>query len=314
LPDFGHELEPFERAGLRTVVAPGTSSWSVLFPDLPSAYTNIGNFVRDGHARGAIGAIVTTWDDDGDSLFDPCWPALVFGAACAWRGGEPDLAGFEAAYDWVFHRHDGREVTAALRDLGGVYAILRPHGRGLANDNFWLDPFTREGARLRDQIRAVVAEVRLAAERALESLLRLRGRLRVRGEALAAVELAARRIDLLGLKLQLADEISEAYAAALAADEPAAIASALKEISDIDGRLQDLRDGYAELRALHEAAWARENRPGYLGSILARYDVMTASFQSRIQAVARARWQLRFDGTLPSAAEVGIWLEPDPAG
>ena len=35
----------------------------------------------------------------------------------------------------------------------------------------------------------------------------------------------------------------------------------------------------------------RENRPAYLPSILARYDVMTAAFQARVQGIARARWQ-----------------------
>jgi hexosaminidase len=59
-----------------------------MWPDLESSFVNIRNFVRDGQKHQAIGALNTTWNDDGESLLDMTWPALIFGAAAelaAWR-------------------------------------------------------------------------------------------------------------------------------------------------------------------------------------------------------------------------------------
>jgi hexosaminidase len=307
LASFGHELEPFQRAGLRTFVAPGTSSWSQLFPNLPAAYVNIRNFLRDGEERGALGAIVATWDDDGDSLFDLTWPALVVGAACAWQGGAPPIEEIEDRYDWAFYRSDGHRFRDLLRQLASAHALLSAVKRGPSNDALWLDPFSREGARFRADALAPLGEVRLAAGRALEAL---RGsRPRSNAATIGALALAARRLDALGLKFQLAEETVRAYAEAharAAAGDGAGVSAALREVSDIDGRLQDLRETFVELRAAHESLWSRENRPHYLGSVLVRYDRMALDIQGRINQVREARWRFRHEGTLPAPAELGF--------
>ncbi len=309
LPSFGDELEPFQKAGLRTFVAPGTSSWNRLFPDLPAAYVNIRNFVRDGQERGALGVIVTTWDDDGDSLFDLTWPALAVGAACAWQGGAPDIPDLEDRFDWAFYRNDDHTFRDAVRQLASAHAILAAVNRRASNDALWLDPFSHEGARYRAEVLPALPEMRLAAGRALEALRRRRHRAHSNPATLAALELAARRLDALGLKFQLADEVvrsyGEAHARAAAGDAPG-VTAALREVSDIDGRLQDLRDMFVELRAAHQRVWSRENRPHYLGSVLVRYDRMALDIQGRINAVREARFRFRREGSLPAAAELGL--------
>jgi hypothetical protein len=310
LASFGHELEPFQKAGLRMFVAPGTSSWSTIFPNLPAAYVNIANFVRDGQERGALGALVTTWDDDGDSLFDLTWPALVVGAACAWQSAEQtDVAALEDRYDWVFYRNDDHTFRDVVRQLASAHALLATVGHGPSNTALWLDPFSHEGALWRADSLAALAEVRLAAGRALEALRSRRHRARINGATLAALELAARRLDALGLKFQLADEVIRFWAdakARAAAGDAAGANDALREVSSTDGRLQDLRELYVELAALHEQVWGRENRPQYLGSVLVRYQRIALDMQARINKVREARWRFQRDGTLPSAAELGM--------
>ena len=309
LASFGHELEPFQKAGLRTFVAPGTSSWSTLFPNLPAAYVNIRNFVRDGQERSALGAIVTTWDDDGDSLFDLTWPALMVGAACAWQGGAPDIPDLEDRYDWALYRNDDHTFRDVVRELASAHAILAAAQRSPSNDALWLDPFSREGARFRADALPALAEVRLAAGRALEALRRRRHRAHANAASLAALELAARRLDALGKKFQLADEVVRFYGEAhvrAAAGDADGVNAALREVSHIDGRLQDLRDTFVELRAAHERIWSRENRPHYLGSVLVRYDRMALDLQGRINAIREARWRFRRDGSLPAPSELGF--------
>ena len=74
---------------------------------------NIRNFVRDGQKHQAIGALNTTWNDDGESLFDMTWPALVFGAAAGWQPGESNIDDFKNSYDWAFYRNNNDDRTFA---------------------------------------------------------------------------------------------------------------------------------------------------------------------------------------------------------
>src|ERR1700676_256302 len=88
-PSYENIITPYTSAGLRVVVAPGAGNWGVIWPNLESAFVNIRNFVRDGQKHQAIGALNTTWNDDGEWLVDMAWPGLVFGAAGCWQQSEP---------------------------------------------------------------------------------------------------------------------------------------------------------------------------------------------------------------------------------
>src|SRR6266849_5986252 len=112
-PTYEGIITPYTNAGLRVVVAPGAGNWRVIWPDLDSAFVNIRNFVRDGQKHRAIGALNTTWNDDGESLVDMTWPALIFGAAASWQPGESSIDDFKKSYDWAFYRNNDDDSTFA---------------------------------------------------------------------------------------------------------------------------------------------------------------------------------------------------------
>ncbi len=117
-PSYENLITPYTNAGLRVVVAPGTGNWGVMWPDLESSFVNIRNFVRDGQKHRAIGTLNTTWNDDGESLLDMTWPALVFGAAASWQPGESSIEDFKNSYDWAFYRNgDERTFADAMESL-----------------------------------------------------------------------------------------------------------------------------------------------------------------------------------------------------
>ena len=130
--------------------------------------------------------------------------------------------------------------------------------------------------------------------------------------AIDAMELGARRIDFLALKFQLSDEILSAYARAYAATlsiDPKLKKTISRELSDINGvngRLQDLIDGYAQLRDLYAQAWLRTNRPANLRPILQHYDQSAALWQSRADRIRTAQRQYSDTKTLPPANDVGL--------
>jgi len=135
-------------------------------------------------------------------------------------------------------------------------------------------------------------------------------------DAIDALELGARRFDFIGMKFQIADEITQAYAraqlAAVSTDRKLR-ATTMREIGDINGvngRIQDIKDGYSLIRDLYEQSWLRTNRPYALRPVLEHYDYTIGIWLSRMDKVRTAQRQWPETHTLPTNAEIGI---PTPA-
>ena len=125
--DYSSYIKPFKEAGLDQFVCPGAHNWNQIFPSLEAATRNIINFVRDGQQAGAIGMMNTTWDDDGEALFESAWYPIVLGAAASWQEGAVDIREFDQDFDWSFFRSDGNEFVKAERALGRPAGPLSAH-------------------------------------------------------------------------------------------------------------------------------------------------------------------------------------------
>ena len=312
-PKFDRLITPFTDAGLETWVAPGVNNWNRVWPNFANALANIQGFIRDGQRLGATGALNTTWDDDGEALFNQTWYAILFGAAASWQPGESSIDDFQRSFARVFHGDTTGAIDAAQRQLIAAHTLLQRQGVGDANDFlYWLDPYTDEGALTADRIRPALHDVRLLAESAMVNVAnarRAQANLREL-DALEAMELGARRIDFIGMKFQFTDEISAMYARAAAADTSRdGRTEAGRELSDIagmNGRTQDLRDGYVLGRELYERAWGRENKPYWAGNVLNRYDKATQLWIDRIDRFTRARREWSRTHRLPPPDSLGI--------
>jgi hypothetical protein len=137
-------------------------------------------------------------------------------------------------------------------------------------------------------------------------------------DAIDALELGARRLDFIGLKFQLADEMAEAYARAqadaLSTDKETRMMTSreLGDINGVDGRIQDIKDEYSLLRGLYEQSWLRTNRAYGLRPVLEHYDSTIALWLARMDKLRSAQRQWSNDRTLPAAAELGIPAPPAP--
>ncbi|MEJ7810350.1 MAG: family 20 glycosylhydrolase, partial [Gemmatimonadaceae bacterium] len=308
---FARFLSPFKDAGMETWVAPGVSNWNRVFPNNAVALANIQGFVRDGQKLGSTGVLNTSWDDDGEALFNQTWYGILFGAAAGWQAGESSIEAFGASYGRVFHGDTSGKIDEAHRKLAEAHALLQRSGVGDASDYlFWLDPWSGEGKLTAAKIRPATRQLRLLAEEAVVLVTEARRAGAREGASLDALELGARRMDLIGMKFQFADEVVQSYARATAAvldtvAKPAPTRD-LGDITGINGRLQDLRDAYSLLRDEYERAWLRENRPYWMRNVLARFDLATQLWISRADAVNLARQQWYRTRKLPGAAEIGL--------
>ena len=131
-------------------------------------------------------------------------------------------------------------------------------------------------------------------------------------DGIDALELGARRLDFIGLKFQLADEMSAGYARAQAdAASPdkktrAMVSRELSDIRGINGRLEDIVDAYALTRDLYSQLWLRTNRPYALRPVQELYDYTIGLWYARIDKVRSAQRQWEDSKSLPSAAQLGI--------
>ncbi len=304
---FDALLTPFQAAGLETWVAPGTNGWNRVFPDYSIALPNIQGFVATGQRLGSTGVLNTTWDDDGEDLFEPNWYGVAFGAAAGWQAGTADIPTFQSSFGSAFCGDTTGAIDEAERKLAQAHALLDSVGGGGGTDQlFWMDPWSPRGRQAAAKIRPVLHDVRLLTEQATALILKVRPNVHRNPETLDAIELGARRIGFLAQKFQLADEIVLLYAQAQHADSPFTAADYLGDITQMNGRAQDVRDGYMVTRELYEAAWRRENRPYWIENVLGRYDQSIQLWITRGDRVRDALHQWWDTKTLPKPEDVGI--------
>jgi len=80
----------------------------------------------------------------------------------------------------------------------------------------------------------------------------------------------------------------------------------LADITGVNGRLQDLRDGLSLIRDEYEKLWLKENRPYWLHNVLARYDQATQLWLNRADRITLSRQQWNRVRRLSPAASIGV--------
>ncbi len=320
-PTFAPYIKPFTNANLECWVAPGVNDWNRVFPDNSLALPNIQGFTAEGQAAGCTGQLNTVWDDDGEALFNANWYGVLFGAAAAWQPGSSSIPAFQRSYGRVFHGDPTGKIDQAEQELTAAHLLLKDsYTKGAdANDFlFWIDPYTPEGQRITAKLRPMLHDLRMHAERALILVREARAANTLREQdALDVMELGARRMDMIGFKFQVADEVAADYARAYALQgskvrtDRAELIRSLSDIAhpnSVQGKYEDLRNNYSMLRDLYEEAWLKSYRPYYLHTMSERYTIEVDKWITRGDRVRATRRAWNDSGTLPPASELGIPL------
>ena len=310
---FDALIEPFRKAGIETWVASGDSNWNEVYPVAKTALWNIQGFIRDGQRLGSTGTINTVWDDDGEGLFNMDWYGVLFGPVAAWQPGESPIPDYQDAYGPIFHGDGTGKVNEAEKELMAAHETLSQAKPGFNSDSlFWLDPWSAHGQDVSARLLPLAEELRLHAERAIVLLAQARDANPAlkESDALTAMDLGARRFDLIGMKFEMAQEIADAYAKAVAAQHDKAqrkeSGHSLEAISSNNGRCQDLRDAYSAVKAEFDQVWLGENRPYWLNNVNVRYDLEIEKWQQRGDRFQEAIRDWGRGKDLPPAASLGL--------
>ncbi len=301
-------IKPFKDAGLEQFVCPGVQNWNQIFPNEDAAAINIPNFVRDGQRAGAQGVMNTSWDDDGEALFEMAWYGVVLGAAASWQDAPLDVAVFDNSFDWAFFRSDGQSFVHVIRDLGRVNSLL---GAASSDPLFWQEPFTSAFQARSRTLADKPRQMRLMVEQSEETLLREGERARRNRSMIPAMLLAARKFDHLGRRMEVIQQFGDDYwNAYLNLGDRRQVQRLRRYTGAVRNSLREMAEELSSLRASYREQWLLENRPYWLDNILARYDLAIANWLSKRRALEEALRDYETTSTLPNPEEFGAGARP----
>ncbi len=291
-PSFQNQIEPFTKYGLRFMVCPGVSCWSQIWPDTQSASVNISNFIRDGARLGAMGALNTSWDDDGQNLYNDNWYEFAWGGECSWSpvklvsGTAPDkvtanrVRVFNATFPAVFYGIQGDQVANAINDL----SLLRtnPISGGLGNAALWRDPI--------QTLQSIPSTVSVEDFKSKAHAIRM-----IFETTPASASHSAETLKF----------------AAFAAKEIEYLADVLLAVQSLqkgdDNAMEPIAKELQSLRNEYQVLWTLENRPYWLDGNLARFDRMIKTLRSFTHRVL-------IQSTIPGNGSAPISIRPISPG
>ena len=310
---FDKMIEPFAKAGIETWIGDGDANWGEVYPLAKTAFGNIQGFVRDGQRLGSTGSLTTVWNDDGEGLFNLDWYTVLFGAVAAWQPGESSIAAYQDAFGPVFHGDASGKVNDSQKELMAAFEVLSQAKVEINSDElFWLDPWSPQGQAVTARLLPLAPEMRRHAEQAIVLVAEARSANPGLKEpdALTAMDLGARRLDLIGMKFEMSQQIADGYAQSLARprdkEHDGETYNALDKIGGDNGFCQDLRDAYSAVKGEYSQVWLGENRPYWLNSVTVRYDLAIEEWQRRGNRFRETEWDFGSGKPLPPASALGL--------
>jgi len=297
---FESAVIPFANSGYEFFVCPGVNCWSRILPDFTAATINIRNYVRDGAKHGALGMLNTTWDDDGENLFNYNWHGISWGAECAWNASATPVEDFNRRIGAVLFGEKGDHFGQAIELLGKAES-LPGYGR-MGDGRFWQGdfgdlPMDRKSAV--DQANALLQVV----EPALMHLRAAQKDAKTNADILDYFIFGAERMKSIADRqigyLGAADAYQQAQTAASGQNAEASVQKAIEILTGLRDRLVATKWQYRRL-------WFRENRPYALDWVMGRYDKYIAEYDKRLAKLQEALTAAREGRALPSPGDVGL--------
>lgn len=305
LDNFDKLFEPFVKAKFDFFICPGVNNWGRILPDFRKAWLNIERFVRDGVKNGAMGAIMTAWDDGARTFNAPNWHGFAWGAECAWNASATPLDAFNRRVGAVLFGEEGGHFGEAIEVLAKAYDI--PLVRDKIDDAFWTDLLGGEWKVDRpDAFRGDAAQLIGLAGDARAHLLACQAGATANRDLIDYFLFGVDRFEALAQRVTASLDAVDAYGKACAADTETARPLLERAAALLDG----VRGRYAQVLADMRSLWLRENRPY---AIETWPSVGQRKFVDKYGALAARIRELQ-DGlaagtALPPAHDIGLFVD-----
>lgn len=128
-------IKVLKDSGFNFIACPAVWNFSGPFPNFYNSYSNIQNFTLQSYRAGALGVIISTWNDNGGAeLRELNYPGYAWGAECAWNPKGADPAHFEAVFFRNFFKTESLFPRIA-------YELLSSVNNQITWNEFWRAPF-----------------------------------------------------------------------------------------------------------------------------------------------------------------------------
>ena len=128
-------VQVFKKAGFPFLSSPAVWNFTGPFPNFYNSYANIQYFAREGYEGGALGLLVSTWNDNGGAdLRELNYPGYAWGAECAWNPETSSPAHFESVFFPQYF-----QTKSQLPRV--IYELLSSPGNQITWYEFWRAPF-----------------------------------------------------------------------------------------------------------------------------------------------------------------------------
>jgi hypothetical protein len=138
-------VQKFKDAGFKFIVSPAIWNFTGPFPNFYNSYANIHYFTQEGYKAGAVGVIVSTWNDNGAAeLRELNYPGYAWSAECAWNPDNLFLhseSSISAEFENIFF-HQYFQTSSDLPRI--IYELLSSTSNQISWYEFWRAPFIVE--------------------------------------------------------------------------------------------------------------------------------------------------------------------------
>jgi hexosaminidase len=115
--NFDNMILPVKDAGYEFTVSPGILNSYSTMPDYSVTMKNIRNLVRDGEKHGAMGMVLTVWDDGGSAFFSRDWYGVAYGAEHSWNPNNKEISDFDRRFNSAVYGDQTGNFTKAVWKL-----------------------------------------------------------------------------------------------------------------------------------------------------------------------------------------------------
>ena len=251
-------------------VSPGIWSWGAFYPAYRPGFDNVYSFTNTGKEQGAMGAITSSWGDDGsENLRQNNMTGYAYSGAAAWQRVTPTMDVFMRPYVAVQYGVDSPSLADVETTLG---TQILPEGTR-AQSSYHVTLKIREPNKVwRDRMTTMKADMEVVRK----EIAKARKTVRREADHLDSLDHAAKRY------LYMADrDLALGRVTKLLGQKKSGELSAGKR-NEIRTSLTSLRDRHLELTSEYARLWLKRNKYPMLQTNLERLERQNAQLQDFI--------------------------------
>lgn len=133
--DFSHWIDPIKKHGFQFLVLPGVLNSNKTLPNYNISFANIRKFIAYGKKEGAIGILLTIWDDGGRHSFNRDWYGVAYSAEHSWKPNNYKVSDFDTRFNRAVYNDSTNCRTTTIHELNSLADFSDTYG--MNNLIFW---------------------------------------------------------------------------------------------------------------------------------------------------------------------------------